>query len=227
MNHFNSDINNNNHSGKKTADKSKIYRRFASTVALSAVLLLLTAIAVASPYTSLVVSGQLSPMQATGGNETSTTTAPSGASVGPETGGANATTTAGMQSACLSQNTTTTTTTTPASGINSSATTSTGNTTTTTFAPSGASIGSNDTTTTGGATGSMNALAINQTAFQAKTHVQEACTAIQNNDTQGALTDLNLAIKSIDNILSNLTSSTTTSTAGANQTSSTNATTGR
>jgi hypothetical protein len=127
-----------------------------------------------------------------------------------------------MQSACLSQNTTTTT---AASGVNSSATTSTGNTTTT-VAPSGASIGSDDTATTVGTTGSMNVLAINQTAFQARTHVQEACTAIQNNDTQGALTDLNLAIKSIDNILSNLTSTTTT-TAGANQTSTTDATTGR
>jgi hypothetical protein len=223
MKQYNNGINNsNNHNSKKTALKSKIYRRFTATVALFAVLLLLlTAIAVGSPYIS-VVSGQLSPVQDTGGNETTATTAPSGASLGPETGGGNATTTtAGMQSACLSQNTTTTTT--AASGVNASATTSTGNTTTT-VAPSGASIGTNDTTTTVGTAGSMNVLAINQTAFEARTHIEQACTAIQNNNTQGALMDLNLAIKSIDNILGNLTSTTTT--AGANQTSAT-ATAGR
>jgi hypothetical protein len=213
MNQFNTDICNNNSNSKKNAHKSKIYGRFPTTVAFSAALLLLTAIAAASPYPS-VVFGQLSPVQDTGSNETSITTAPSGASVGPETGGGNATTAAGMQSACLSQNTTT-----AASGINSSATTSTGNTTTT-VAPSGASIGTNDTTV-GGSTGSMNVQAINQTALEARTHVQEACTAIQNNDTQGALTDLNLATKSIDNILGNLTSTETTTTTGANQTSTT------
>jgi hypothetical protein len=45
-------------------------------------------------------------------------------------------------------------------------------------------------------------LAISQTAFQARTQIEEeeAYTAIQSNDTQGALMDLNLAIKSIDNI---------------------------
>jgi hypothetical protein len=220
MKQYNNDINNKDHNSKKTTLKSKIYRRFTATVALSAVLLLLTAIAAASPYIS-IVSGQLSPVQDTGGNETTATTAPSGASLGPETGGGNATTTtAGMQSACLSQNTTTTTT--AASGGNASATTSTGNTTTT-VAPSGASIGTDDTTTTVGTAGSMNVLAINQTALEARTHIEQACTAIQNNNTQGALTDLNLAIKSIDSILGNLTSTTT---AGANQTSTT-ATTGR
>jgi hypothetical protein len=218
MEQYNNDINN----SKKTAIKSKIYRRFTTTIALSAVLLLLTSIAAANPYIS-VVSGQLSPVQATGGNETTATTAPSGASLGPEMGGGNATTTtAGMQSACLSQNTTTTT---AESGVNASATTSTDNTTTT-VAPSGASIGGDDATTTVGTAGSMNVLVINQTAFQARMHVQEACAAIQNNDTQGALTDLNLATKSIDNILSNLTSTTTT-TAGANQTSTTDAMTSR
>jgi hypothetical protein len=214
MNQFNTESGNNNPNSKKNAHKPKIYGRFPITVAFSAALLLLLAIT-ASPYTS-VVSGQLSPVQATGSNETAITTAPSGASVGPETGGGNATTTAGMQSACLSQNTTTAT---AASGINSSVTTSTGNTTTT-VAPSGASIGTDDTTTMGGSTGSMNVQAINQTALEARTHVQEACTAIQNNDTQGALTDLNLATKSIDNILGNLTSTETTTT-GANQTSTT------
>jgi hypothetical protein len=53
-------------------------------------------------------------------------------------------------------------------------------------------------------------LAINQTAFQARTHIEEAYTAVQDNDTQGALMDLDLAIKSIDDIIGNLTSSTTT-----------------
>src|SRR5919108_972422 len=217
MEQYNNVINN----SKKTAIKSKIYRRFTTTIALFAVLLLLTSIAAANPYIS-VVSVQLSAVQATDGNETTTTTtAPSGASLGPEMGGGNATTTtAGMQSACLSQNTTTTT---AESGVNASATTSTDNTTTT-VAPSGASIGGDDATTTVGTAGSMNVLVINQTAFQARMHLQEACAAIQNNDTQGALTDLNLATKSIDNILSNLTSTTTT-TAGANQTSTTDATT--
>ena len=49
-------------------------------------------------------------------------------------------------------------------------------------------------------------LAISQTAFQARTQIEEASTALQDNDTQGALMDLNLAIKSIDNIIGNLTS---------------------
>jgi hypothetical protein len=52
-------------------------------------------------------------------------------------------------------------------------------------------------------------LAINQTAFQARTQIEEAYTAVQDNDTQGALMDLDLAIKSIDDIIGNLTSSTT------------------
>jgi hypothetical protein len=84
-------------------------------------------------------------------------------------------------------------------------------------------IDNTTTTTTVGTVGSMDVLAMNQTAFEARTHIEQACTAIQNNNTQGALTDLNLAIKSIDNILGNLTSTTTV---GANQTSTT-ATTGR
>ena len=55
-------------------------------------------------------------------------------------------------------------------------------------------------------------LAISQTAFQARTQIEEeVCTAIQSNDTQGALMELNLAIKSIDNIIGKLTSRTTTS----------------
>jgi hypothetical protein len=55
-------------------------------------------------------------------------------------------------------------------------------------------------------------LAISQAAFQARTQIEEeVCTAIQSNDTEGALMKLNLAIKSIDNILGNLTSRTRTS----------------
>jgi hypothetical protein len=52
-------------------------------------------------------------------------------------------------------------------------------------------------------------LAINQTVFQARTQIEEAYTAVRDNDTQGALMDLDLAIKSIDDIIGNLTSSTT------------------
>jgi hypothetical protein len=43
-----------------------------------------------------------------------------------------------------------------------------------------------------------------------RTQIEEACTAVQDNDTQGDLMDLDLAIKSIDDIIGNLTSSTTT-----------------
>jgi hypothetical protein len=49
-------------------------------------------------------------------------------------------------------------------------------------------------------------LAISHTAFQARTQIEEACTVIQSDDTQEALMDLNLDIKSIDNIVANLTS---------------------
>lgn len=52
-------------------------------------------------------------------------------------------------------------------------------------------------------------LAINQTAFQEQ--IEEPHTAIQDNDTQGgALMHLDVSIKSIDDIIGNLTSSTTT-----------------
>ena len=50
-------------------------------------------------------------------------------------------------------------------------------------------------------------LVISQKAFQARIQIEEeACTAIRSNDTQGALMELNLAIKSTDNIIGNLTS---------------------
>ena len=54
-------------------------------------------------------------------------------------------------------------------------------------------------------------LAINQTTFQARTQIEEAYTALQDNDTQGvALMHLDVSIKSIDDIIGNLTASTTT-----------------
>ena len=54
-------------------------------------------------------------------------------------------------------------------------------------------------------------LAISQTAFQARTQIEEAYTALQDNDTQGgALMRLDVSIKSTDDIIGNLTSSTTT-----------------
>lgn len=119
--------------------------------------------------------------------------------------GTNVTTTADMQFACISQNSTTTTTT-PA--VDASATTTT-NTTEVTVAPGGAGIGPIDNNTAVDSAGSANMLSIKQTASQARTQIEEACTAIQNNDTQGAIMDLNIALKSIDNIVGNLTSTTT------------------
>jgi hypothetical protein len=53
-------------------------------------------------------------------------------------------------------------------------------------------------------------LAISQTPFQARTQIEEACAALQDNDTRRAINDLTLSIKSIDDLLRNLTSSTTT-----------------
>ena len=52
-------------------------------------------------------------------------------------------------------------------------------------------------------------LAINQTAFQARTQIEEAYTAVQDNDTRRAINDLGLAIESIDDIIGNLTATTT------------------
>jgi hypothetical protein len=46
-------------------------------------------------------------------------------------------------------------------------------------------------------------------SISSKNSDREAYTAIQNNDTQGALMDLSPAMKSIDNIVDNLTSTTT------------------
>ena len=128
--------NNNNPDRKKTAMKPKISGRFIATIALPAVLLVLTSISVAPT----------NPVQATGagGNETAATLAPSGTSLGPTASGTNVTTTtADMQSDCLSQNTTTT----GRPAVDTGAATTTNNTTTTTVAPGGASIGGNDTST--------------------------------------------------------------------------------
>jgi hypothetical protein len=135
MEQYHNHINNNNADGKKTAIDSKVYRRFITTIALPAVLLILT----------LITAAPISPVQATGvdyGNETTATPAPGGASLGPAANETNATS-AASQSACLSQNATTTGR--PAVDTGAAATTT--NNTTTTFAPGGASIGANETST--------------------------------------------------------------------------------
>jgi hypothetical protein len=127
MEHYYNETNNNNPDRKKPAIKSKMYRRFITSVALPTLLLLLTIISAAPTY----------PVQATGGsNETAATPAPGGASVGPAGGATNVT-----QSDCLPQNATTTTN--QSSAVNASG----ANDTTATVAPSGASIGANDTST--------------------------------------------------------------------------------
>src|SRR3712207_6312047 len=101
MEQYQHSINNKNPDRKKTAIESKIYPRFITTMALPAVLLILTFIAAAP----------ISPVQATvgggggGGNETAATPAPGGASLGPT---ANETNVTAAQSACLPQNATTT-----------------------------------------------------------------------------------------------------------------------
>jgi hypothetical protein len=97
-------------------------KKFITTIALPTLLLLLTLISAAPTY----------PVQATvGSNETATTPAPGGASVGPAGDGTNVT-----QSACLPQNATTT----GRPAIDAGGATTTNNTTTTTVAPGGASI---------------------------------------------------------------------------------------
>ena len=126
MEHYEKDTNNNN-PDKKPATRSEMNRKFITTIALPALLLLLTLISAAPTY----------PVQATtvGSNETAATPAPGGASVGPAGGGTNVT-----QSACLPQNATTTTGR-PAIDAGGA------NYTTATVAPGGASIGANDTST--------------------------------------------------------------------------------
>ena len=132
MEQYDNDIsnNNNNPDRKKTAMKPKIYRRFIATIALPAVLLVLT----------LISAVPTDPVQATGagGNETAATPGPSGTSLGPAARGTNVTTTtaADTQSDCLPQNNTTT----GRPAVDTGAAATTNNTTTTTVAPSGASI---------------------------------------------------------------------------------------
>ncbi len=126
---------NNNPNRKKTAIELKIYPRFITTIAIPAVLLILT----------LIAAAPVSPVQATGGggggdNETAATPAPGGASLGPT---ANETNVTAAQSACLPQNATTTGR--PAVDAGAAATTT--DNTTATVAPSGASIGGNETST--------------------------------------------------------------------------------
>ncbi|MDQ3902515.1 MAG: hypothetical protein M3247_02505 [Thermoproteota archaeon] len=136
MEHYDKDANNNN-LDKKTAIKSKMYRRFITTVALPTILLLPTLISAAPTY----------PVQAVdGSNETAVTQAPGGASVGPAANGTNATTTSEMQSACLPQNATTTTGSRPVNASGGANTTTINNATSATVAPSGASIGASGST---------------------------------------------------------------------------------
>lgn len=68
MEQYGKDINNNNSPNRKKAMKSKIYRRFITTIALPSLLLALTFIASVPTYS----------VQATSGNETEATLAPSG-----------------------------------------------------------------------------------------------------------------------------------------------------
>ena len=140
MEQYHHSINNKNPDRKKTAIEYKIYPRLITTVAIPAVLLMLT----------LIAAAPISPVQATGGgdggNETAATPAPGGASLGPT---ANETNVTAAQSACLPQNATTTGR--PAVDAGGAATTTTDNTTTT-VAPGGASIGGNETSTSSFAT---------------------------------------------------------------------------
>jgi hypothetical protein len=54
------------------------------------------------------------------------------------------------------------------------------------------------------------AYASNKPDSISRTQIEEACTALQDNNTQEALMDLDLAMKPIDDIIGILTSSTTT-----------------
>src|SRR5215212_12043254 len=54
-------------------------------------------------------------------------------------------------------------------------------------------------------TGTMDVAAINQSTAQALRYTEQANTAIQNNDTQGASRNLNLALNELENIKGNLT----------------------
>lgn len=140
-----------------------------ATMAIS-ILLVLTVIAAGNNYGISVASGRLAPMQASGGNATTTT-------------GTNATTTA---SACMTQT----------AGQNATTSTPLGNMTT-----------AGNTTTAGSATTTGNATtkAASQAASEARMHIEEACMALKNNDTQAALMHLNLATMSLDNVQGNLT----------------------
>ena len=136
MEQYHNTISNSNSDRKKIAIESKIYSRFITTIAIPAVLLILT----------FMASAPISPVQATvggGGDETAATPAPGGASLGPT---ANETNVTAAQSACLPQNATTTGGR-PAVDAGAATATTTDNTTATTVAPSGASIGGNETST--------------------------------------------------------------------------------
>ena len=119
---------------------------------------------------------------------------------GNMTGATNATTTA-SQSACANQ--------TQTAGQNMTST------------PNNMTMTGNATMTAGGnATGTAS-----QAVSEVRFHIEEACKALQSNDTQGALMHLNFAMMSLDNVQGNLTSTTTagnatnaTMSGGANQT---------
>jgi plastocyanin len=68
---------------------------------------------------------------------------------------------------------------------------------------------STEATTSGnsisGVTGTMDVAAINQSTAPALRYTEQANTAIQNNDTQGASRNLNLALNELENIKGNLT----------------------
>jgi hypothetical protein len=114
--------------------KSKIYRGFVPSHILSSILVVSIFLSSMSTY----------PVNATGGeNETRTTVAPGGASLGSAGSGTNVT-----QSDCLSQNAAANGSSlvdAEAGGANATGPNTTN--TSTTFAPSGASIGANDSST--------------------------------------------------------------------------------
>ena len=78
------------------------------------------------------------------------------------------------------------------------------------IATSGATTGATTTeaTTSDNSTssaGAINVTAINQLTAQAITHTEQAYIAMQNNDTQGVFTNLNLALNELETLQGNLT----------------------
>jgi hypothetical protein len=78
----------------------------------------------------------------------------------------------------------------------------------------GATTGGNATSsTTGGATGGNQS-----TTSEVRMHIEQACIALQNNDTQGALIELNLALNALGGGSTQGNNVTTATTAGGNAT---------